>query len=73
MMNPARVSNESKREPSVKCLYDLDSFHLAVSYFNNYNVCVFTFLGVSIISIKFDTHYVPAVASEVMLVGLESM
>ena len=55
----------------VKFVYGLDSFHLAVSYFNN--VSVFNFLGVSIISIKFDMHYIPAVASEVMPLGLESM
>ena len=55
----------------MKFVHGLDSFHLAVSYFNN--VCVFNFLGVNIISIKFDTHYISAVASEVMLVGLESM
>ena len=42
------------------------------SYFYNYNVCIFTFLVVSVISIKNGVYnYVPTVSYEAMLVELE--
>ena len=60
MTNPAPLSNEPRKEPSVKILIWFWLLLIIMFfYFYSYNVCRFTFLQICIISIKFGIYVFP--------------